>query len=430
MYARRRLRKLLKKHERVAAQRSVEWLAKRPRTIGGSEFATLCGTNKYSSILKFIEQKVGLSFFSGNVNTMWGSNLEALSAEIFEELCRQEAKEVEIYEAAGLPGRIPDHWYSPDGIAVIDGVIRLLEFKNAGRRVANGSIPNEYYPQIFCGLDAIRDVDSGAPLAAGAIYVDTTFRRCALSQWVATSPQYDREMHGRYTDYGEPAALCMVGFYGAAAVPGWEREPRCDGGPHGGPHTGVVVDLGACSLSYLEATFSSRPVIKYHRHWPRGVPRVGPVGGGFRVSQAVDAGAAITCVTAGAAIERLRGAAAATLIGVLPLKMFEMYAIPVAADSWRPWVARACDGGDAHDPHWAPPDMDAATFTEAFAETASRAMSTVFALLDLPTAARQVALNEVYGVADGGEEELAGDVAESPPDEMYDELAADMLAAM
>lgn len=424
--------KLLAQHRNRAQQGSAAWKSERMKNIGGSETGTVCCVNKYNSIFELISQKVGLSTFNGNINTMMGNIVEDLSKLVLT-LWGGGDEMVSIMEAAGLPGLVPNHWYSPDGLLyTYNDILVLLEFKNAVRRVANGSIPIEYAPQVFCGLDAAQMTDH-------ALFVDTVFRRCEFNR-LDDSPQYDTRIHGQ-GKCGNPTWLCGVGFYmheekaAQRLSERWENEPRIQGND--------LIDLGACSPTALESIFEAVvqgrgsangrmkcwyskpiPLVKFDlidftatAEMPREQDRAAVTSQAIANSRS----ALLNEFTQHCAEHDV------VPIGFLPLKMFAMHVVKVERGDWKKWirgVASKVDSIKICDPHYVAPDLNAPSFTEAYASTFANIASTLHKILALPQQERSAALGTIYG----REEESEQIDADLPDADVMDELAAEMLA--
>jgi hypothetical protein len=95
-------------------------------TVGGSEMSTVLGENKYNTIDKLIQTKLGFLTFSGNDATRWGNFFEPAGQLLLEKLF-----ECVLYETGSLPGSITNTSYSPDGFAVVynDQIKKLISKK-------------------------------------------------------------------------------------------------------------------------------------------------------------------------------------------------------------------------------------------------------------------------------------------------------------
>ena len=209
------IKKLLKQYENAPKQGTLEWLQQRTG-IGGSEMAIITGDNKYSNIKNLISLHTGLSEFKGNSYTRWGSLFEE-QIRLLVELLMQ----CKIHEIGSIDGCIPNHRYSPDGLATMEllvgtdntvkdqtnmyhiltektpkydslDIVRnyinlLLEFKCPHSRIPTGTIPKEYLAQVKSGLCDL-------PCCTDALFVDACFRRCAYKDWKFTN-QYNTDYH-------------------------------------------------------------------------------------------------------------------------------------------------------------------------------------------------------------------------------------------
>lgn len=188
------------------AQGSAEWKAKRMRTIGGSEQATIEGKNSFSGLQPLILTKLGLKPFDKDIKMQWGNLFEDVLAEYINEIFDTDLKATE----AWLRGRFPTQTYSPDGIAVVDMYytevnnvrtyisavadksvevpidakhqheIVLFEFKCPYNRIPDHHIAVYYEPQILAGMDTIRHT-------VAAIFTEGVFRRCHVKDLCNTN---------------------------------------------------------------------------------------------------------------------------------------------------------------------------------------------------------------------------------------------------
>jgi hypothetical protein len=162
-------------------------------TVGGSEMSTVLGENKYNTIDKLIQTKLGLLTFSGNDATRWGNFFEPAGQLLLEKLF-----ECVLYETGSLPGSIANTSYSPDGFAVVyndqikkliskkyiadhaipfdkAGII-LFEIKSPYSRIPMNVVPDEYKAQPQCGLAYFKFIDI-------AYFVNIVFRVCTIIQY-------------------------------------------------------------------------------------------------------------------------------------------------------------------------------------------------------------------------------------------------------
>jgi len=235
------------------AQRTPEWYALRPRTIGGSEIATLLGYNSFSSPKKLVAQKVGLTHFNGNTACRWGKIFEPVTTTLTEVMLNMDQ---EIAELGSLPGCVPGQRYSPDGMGVVwmpktvqdynkktrakkyrsvdwRWMCILFEFKAPYSGYAKSKrIPRNYEPQVLTGLASIKSAERG-------IFISNIYRRCSLPELNFDS-QYNRTYHHRDGNKTMPATLgkhsiCtrtpvavgMVIFYHDVKVPD-DGDDNCD----------------------------------------------------------------------------------------------------------------------------------------------------------------------------------------------------------
>ena len=201
---------LINKYKLLPEQGSIEWLKSRKKSVGGSEMGIISSVNPFSNLQDLIKNKLGIRDFTGNIFTIWGSIMENLIINILQDnlLCK-------IYETGSLPGSVPFQSYSPDGLAYISSInkIILFEIKCACRRLATGSIPTMYKPQIYTGLDTIQLADYG-------IFVDAMLRACSIEDWGLSNSTFNKKLHGdKIRKKDKPIALCMIGVYRNKFIP-------------------------------------------------------------------------------------------------------------------------------------------------------------------------------------------------------------------
>lgn len=172
------------------------WLAKRKKTIGGSEFSFIVGTDiskKHTTdgLIEFVKSKI----YSNRIEAMplfWGNLFEDVICRYMEKRYQTDIK---------IPGSLKGIYktsYSPDGLAVINNdllltdplyngsssfsydknksldkneSIVLFEFKCPYSRNVDNKIPNYYLPQILSGLDNIY-------ITNAVIFAEAIFRIC------------------------------------------------------------------------------------------------------------------------------------------------------------------------------------------------------------------------------------------------------------
>ena len=217
----RKLAKLIKKNSHAPAQGSVEWLQARYFSVGGSEIASFMTeipyNYPYQDIRKLIMGKLGINAFKGNKFTRWGN--------VCEELTRLYAEHIfhtEISETGALPGSIPHHHYSPDGLGIVDKKYikpfvdkshydslpsicsSLFDFKNPYSRIPDGQIPVHYMIQVQVGLNDIAQTDVG-------IFLDMVVRPCTLAD-LDWSPNYNSVEFKKGPEFKKPVAIGFIGF--------------------------------------------------------------------------------------------------------------------------------------------------------------------------------------------------------------------------
>jgi hypothetical protein len=226
----------VEKYKTLPAQGSKEWLDGRTNSIGGSEMGTISGKNPYKKLRELVSGHIGLSHFSGNINTYWGTILEDLVTVILEKKWGQK-----IYETGSLPGAIPGQKYSPDGLVYLPFMdqIVLIEIKDAARRSPTGRVPGMYKPQVFTGLDSIKIADV-------AIFVDAMFRRCPVADFKFNTV-FDTLLHPK-KKVDTPLLLSFVGIY----EPTYSGEYDALKEEHGAGKE-EWFDVGGCCIETLEA---------------------------------------------------------------------------------------------------------------------------------------------------------------------------------
>jgi hypothetical protein len=222
-YKTKQLNQILEANKESPAQGSPEWLARRKKSIGGSEMATFMtdvpGNKPYQNIRSLCEDKLGLKGFKGNKYTRWGNLCEELTRLYTEKLFH-----TQVHETGALPGCIPNHHYSPDGLGIVDKVyikkyvdrelydelpescFVLFEYKNPFSRIPNGEIPGHYMVQLQTGLNDIVPTDIG-------IFVDMVVRRCSLSD-LDWSNRYDSKYYNDPINFDRPEYIGFIGIAG------------------------------------------------------------------------------------------------------------------------------------------------------------------------------------------------------------------------
>lgn len=211
-------------------QGSEDWRKGRMNSVGGSEIASLLGTNEYSNIKKLLGQKLEIKspeyVFLGSKVTRWGNLMEPVIQRITEIIASST-----LYETSSIPSDIVDaegrslHHYSPDGIIAIrteimgkladwsaslhgikdvpsstdeyeellskDERIALMEFKCPFKRIPAGVVPTQYEAQPRVGMCVI-------PITEMCLFVDSVFRKCPIrhlddTNWYDSYFYYDRK---------------------------------------------------------------------------------------------------------------------------------------------------------------------------------------------------------------------------------------------
>ena len=135
-------------------QRSEAWLKLRGNMLTASDAASAIGTNSYQTPDDLLLKKCGLGEkFTGNEATEWGTKMEPVAIEMFEEQSGEKVNELGL-----IPH--PDHpWLggSPDGLTDTNC---LVEIKCPMRRkIIPGQVPLHYQAQIQLCME-IMDVES------------------------------------------------------------------------------------------------------------------------------------------------------------------------------------------------------------------------------------------------------------------------------
>lgn len=185
------------------AQHSDEWLRAKTLTIGGSSIAIIDGTNSFTNLHQYIALKLGLAKFESDVKPQWGN--------LFEEVIKLEVEQTyncNVYgEDLYVVGKHYGTAYSPDGLAIIDGKVVLLEFKCPYSRIP-GKLPPAYYvPQVKMGLCMLEPPQEG-------LYIEAVYRRCS---WADLGPGlgFDKILVPRPAT-GRPVSYGFIGFYTTA----------------------------------------------------------------------------------------------------------------------------------------------------------------------------------------------------------------------
>jgi hypothetical protein len=296
------LEKFLKKHANLPGQRTQAWLDDRKFNIGGSEIGTVAGFNPYKGARELIEGHLGITSFRGNINTYWGTVLEDMVTKILEKLW-----DCKLYETGSLPGVIPGQKFSPDGLTYLSYIdkIVLVEIKSAARRVAGNSIPRQYKPQLYCGLDTVQIADF-------AIFVDAMFRRCSLENWDMTS-KHCSVVH-RPSKVDKPLALCFVGIYEKMYSEEYDDLIEDLDQPY--------IDAGACDLETLERLLKDAAETRLR----------------FYLSETIMEDKTVNANTCQSTLDEFADFCTANghhPVAVMPLKLFKLSLIPAYRDDWK-----------------------------------------------------------------------------------------------
>jgi putative phage-type endonuclease len=135
-------------------QRSEAWLKLRGRMLTASDVATALGQNKYQTPEDLIRKKCGLGEpFLGNEATAWGTKMEPIACEMFEQKYN-----LKVFELGLIPHeKYPWLGGSPDGLTENNC---LLEIKcPLRRRIERGVVPDHYMGQLQVCME-VMDVES------------------------------------------------------------------------------------------------------------------------------------------------------------------------------------------------------------------------------------------------------------------------------
>lgn len=204
-------------------QRSADWYSSLGATIGGSELSAIMGLSEYKSFNDVVIEKAAhlrgaARRWAGNAACNWGIIMEDVITPCVEidlmgdiigdTIC------IKMYEG---------HRNSPDGYIIvmlavndvsgsrriithddspmllddehIEEHIALIEFKNPLSRKPDGSVPDNYLPQVLSGLMV-------SPIAHLGIFIDSVIRKCSSLSELGPNPGYDTIYHayddGRY----------------------------------------------------------------------------------------------------------------------------------------------------------------------------------------------------------------------------------------
>lgn len=204
------LREWITRHDGIK-QRSSEWLECRKLIVGGSEIASVVGSNSYKNINSLAQEKLGLTQFRGNIYCNWGVLFEPVIAKYAEIMTGSQIIGDDIFVYPDLESQ-RGVAYSPDGLSVImrpdeSPQTALWEFKCPMRRIPGNIIPSQYVPQLMTGLDVIRIADIG-------VFVDGSFRMCRLSECMLDDPSYDNVFQPRVSARSSAGAIAcgIIGF--------------------------------------------------------------------------------------------------------------------------------------------------------------------------------------------------------------------------
>lgn len=237
--------------------------------FGGSEITELAKSNDPASTVK----KKFLNDFRGNIHTNWGHLFEDVINEFIDLHldCRTAS-------FGSIPGmRDADgatiQTYSPDGIAVakVEQISRILnmymgaervknhpmygefrdwlakkqaagekdatilyEFKCPTVRIPDGYVPDSYTLQPQVGATTVSIIEA-------CLFVDTSFRKCAIDDFGFWNNNYDREFHTKDGDQlnNVPLACGFIGVYRVGSI---EPEDAMNNLSEMAVQAGAVID--------------------------------------------------------------------------------------------------------------------------------------------------------------------------------------------
>jgi hypothetical protein len=352
----------IEKHKHLPSQRSKQWLEDRKFTIGGSEMGTIAGHNPYKDMRGLVEGHLGITEFSGNINTYWGSILEDLVTVILEKKW-----DCKIYETGSLPGVIETQKYSPDGLVYLEFLdkIVLIEIKSAARRIADGKIPRMYKPQLYTGLDTISIADMG-------LFVDALFRRCAMEDFTFTE-KYDIIIHPD-KPLGPPLALCMICIYEDMYSTNYDAIKS-----DYKKNKNTWIDAGGCSLDDLELLLGDTASGKLKFFMPSFVD---------------DAGEGDDPKNTNGMFDEFREFTQKNNyepIAIMPLKLFKLELIPAYRDDWKKKYSRKTKTWEmTEDP------LQPETFVMSHRETIEKVVAQIRRLDAMPQSDQLIELDKLY----------------------------------
>lgn len=356
-------------------QRSKQWLIERKFTIGGSEMGIIAGHNPYKDLRGLVENHLGLSVFNGNINTYWGSILEDLVTVILEKKmgCK-------IHETGSLPGVIDKQKYSPDGLAYVDFLdkIILIEIKSAVRRIANGKIPRMYKPQLYTGLDTI-------PIADIGLFVDALFRRCTVDD-LEFNHKYDTIIHPD-KPLGSPLALCLICIYEETYSTNYDLLKK----KHRKSKT-EWIDAGKCSQNDLEIILKDTTEHKLKFFMPSYIDNID--------THTYNMFNEFTEFVTTNKYEP---------IAIMPLKLFKMEIIPVERDSWKHTYNRKSKCWELPTDHV----DDKKNYVQSHQETIERVVSQIRSLDKLSPEQQLEELDKLYPLDYNIPDKLSDDLINS-----------------
>lgn len=164
----------------LPAQGTDEWLASRRTRIGGSEMASAIGMSPYQSADDLVVVKCAAKKLKAAPCT-FGRILEPVAKLIIEE-----DYYFKIHELGAVPSTRYPVCYSPDGLAVCEDKLKLIEIKCPFRRSKLETIPPYYLCQVQTGMNVLPCEET--------LFFQFRFRLCPLAV-LGNSKKYNRWLH-------------------------------------------------------------------------------------------------------------------------------------------------------------------------------------------------------------------------------------------
>lgn len=199
------------------SQHSLEWLAAKKFTIGGSSIATIMGLSSFQTMRELLLTRLGVRQFNSDIKPQWGNMLEEVIKREVEYMFKCTVHGEDLY----LPGHIYGTSYSPDGLGIVDGKLVLFEFKCPYSRIPSRDPPKYYVPQVKMGLELIPHAEYG-------IYAEAVYRRCTWEQ-LGPSGDFDTTLVEKPSKPITPISYGFVGFYTTDGIAAATRDDIANG---------------------------------------------------------------------------------------------------------------------------------------------------------------------------------------------------------